>query len=105
MTRSSAAELLGQLLREHAIRARAALEMYEREHGAIQGLARNAVRHGLPVATVAREAGVSRQTLHKWLRGGARGPRWATGRIRRGSGGVWAAPGLRTEGRPGTYCY
>jgi transposase-like protein len=63
-----ATDLLSQLPREQAIRAKAAQEMWEREHQAIQGLARNAVRHGVPVATVARESGVSRVTLYHWLR-------------------------------------
>ena len=27
-----------------------------------------AVRHGVPIARVAREAGVSRNTIYKWLR-------------------------------------
>lgn len=104
MTRSRvfpAADLLRQLLREQAIRAGAAREMWDREQAALQGLALNAVRHGLPTASVAREAGVSRVTVYHWLRDTVPVPSRGLGSDSSGSGRVSGPPAPQDRGKAG----
>jgi hypothetical protein len=64
---TTAAGVLGELLREQATRTQSALEAYERENQALRGLACNAVRHGMTKRRVATEAGISRVTIYAWL--------------------------------------
>lgn len=100
----SAAELLAQLLRDQAARLRVAQDQFDREHQALVGLARNATTHGLSVAQTAREAGVSRQTAHKWLSQSADtvpGPSRADGNDSAGSGRGLGRPGPQDRGKGG----
>jgi hypothetical protein len=65
---TTAAELLGELVREQATRTQSALEAYERENQALRGLARMQCRQARhDQARVATEAGIGRVTIYAWL--------------------------------------